>query len=65
MVVDPFGGSGTTLIAAEKNERSSLTMEIDPSYCDLIVKRWTDFMDLNHRPWSIRLNGQPITQEVG
>jgi DNA modification methylase len=61
MVVDPFGGSGTTMIAAEKTLRHSLTMEIDPSYADLIVKRWTNFMDGNWRKWEITLNGKPWT----
>ena len=39
-VYDPFGGSGTTLIAAEKSGRTCLMMEIDPRYIDLIIKRW-------------------------
>jgi DNA modification methylase len=42
-VLDSFGGSGTTLIAAEKNGRTALLMELDPRYCDVIVKRWQDF----------------------
>lgn len=43
LVLDSFGGSGTTLIAAEKNGRTALLMELDPRYCDVIVKRWQDF----------------------
>jgi DNA modification methylase len=43
IVLDSFGGSGTTLIAAEKNGRVSRLMELDPKYCDVIVKRWEDF----------------------
>ena len=43
IVLDPFGGSGTTLIAAEKNGRVARLMELDPKYCDVIVKRWQDF----------------------
>jgi DNA modification methylase len=39
-VVDPFAGSGTTLIAAEQTGRSSSSVEIDPAYCDVIVERW-------------------------
>ncbi len=39
-VLDSFGGSGTTLIAAEKNGRECFTMEVDPKYCDVIIKRW-------------------------
>ena len=42
-VLDSFGGSGTTLIAAEKNGRIARLMELDPKYCDVIVKRWQDF----------------------
>jgi len=43
IVLDSFGGSGTTLIAAEKNGRIARLMELDPIYCDVIVKRWQDF----------------------
>ncbi len=42
-VYDPFGGSGTTLIACEKLKRKCLMIEISPQYCDLIIKRWEDF----------------------
>lgn len=43
VVLDSFGGSGTTLIAAEKNGRVARLMELDPKYCDVIVKRWEQF----------------------
>ena len=43
IVLDSFGGSGTTLIAAEKHGRYARIMELDPKYCDVIVKRWEDF----------------------
>lgn len=39
-VVDLFGGSGSTLIACEKTARNCRMMELDPRYCDVIVKRW-------------------------
>jgi DNA modification methylase len=42
-VYDPFGGSGTTLIACEKHNRKCLMMEVSPLYCDVIIKRWQDF----------------------
>jgi len=42
-VLDSFGGSGTTLIAAEKHGRDALLMELDPKYCDVIIKRWQEF----------------------
>lgn len=43
VVVDVFGGSGSTLIACEKTGRQARLMELDPRYCDVIVKRWEDF----------------------
>ena len=43
LVYEPFCGSGTTLIAAETVGRRCLAMELDPAYCDVIVRRWHDF----------------------
>lgn len=43
VIVDLFGGSGSTLIACEKTGRVNRSMELDPKYCDVIVKRWQDF----------------------
>ena len=42
-VLDPFGGTGTTLIACEQLDRICYMMERDPRYCDVIVKRWETF----------------------
>ena len=42
-VLDPFGGSGTTLIAAEKSGRRAWLMELDPKYVDVIVRRWQEW----------------------
>jgi hypothetical protein len=42
-VLDSFGGSGTTLIAAEKSGRKAFLMELDPKYVDVIVRRWQDW----------------------
>jgi len=42
-VLDVFGGSGSTMIACEKLGRTNFTMELDPKYCDVIVKRWEEF----------------------
>jgi len=42
-VVDLFGGSGSTLIACEKTACDCRMMELDPKYCDVIIKRWQDF----------------------
>ena len=43
VVYDAFGGSGSTLISCEKNYRDCRMMELDPKYCDVIIKRWQDF----------------------
>jgi RNA polymerase sigma-32 factor len=43
VVLDPFGGSGTTLIAAEKAGRVARLIELDPKYADVIVRRWQDW----------------------
>ena len=43
IVIDLFGGSGSTLIACEKTGRYCRMMELDPKYCDVIVKRWEEF----------------------
>jgi 16S rRNA G966 N2-methylase RsmD len=43
VVLDLFGGSGSTLIACERQHRHARLMELDPAYCDVIVKRWEDF----------------------
>jgi len=43
LVLDPFGGSGTTLIACEKTGRRARLIELEPQYCDVIITRWQDF----------------------
>lgn len=43
IVLDLFGGSGSTLVACEKLNRMCRIMELDPKYCDVIIKRWQDF----------------------
>jgi DNA modification methylase len=42
-IADYFGGSGSTLIAAEKNNLNGFIMEFDPRFCDVIIKRWQEF----------------------
>ena len=42
-VLDLFGGSGSTLIGCEQTGRKAFLMELDPLYCDVIVKRWSEF----------------------
>jgi DNA modification methylase len=43
LVLDPFGGSGTTMIASQKIGRKARLMELDPRFADVIVRRWQDF----------------------
>src|SRR5699024_12684454 len=43
LVLDIFGGSGTTIIACEKNGRCAYTMELDPKYVDVIINRWEEY----------------------
>lgn len=40
IVLDPFGGSGSTVMAAEQTHRQARLIEIDPRYCDVIIRRW-------------------------
>jgi site-specific DNA-methyltransferase (adenine-specific) len=50
VVLDPFGGSGTTIIAAQKLNRHARLMELDPRYCDVIRRRWTKYAQENDLP---------------
>jgi DNA modification methylase len=43
LILESFGGSGTSIIASEKNNRRCNTMELDPKYCDVIVSRWEKY----------------------
>jgi len=45
IVFDPFLGSGSTMIACEKTKRICYGAELDPKYCDVIIKRWEDYAD--------------------
>jgi site-specific DNA-methyltransferase (adenine-specific) len=47
IVLDLFGGSGATLIACEQTKRICYMMELDPHYCDVIIKRWEEFTGKN------------------
>ncbi len=57
IVLDLFGGSGTTIIAAEKNGRYGYLMELDPKYCDVIVQRWQEFTG---KTATLEANGNPF-----
>jgi len=50
-IYDPFMGTGTTLIVAEQNGKTCYGMELDPKYCDVIVKRWEDFTGKKAELW--------------
>ena len=43
LVVDPFMGSGTCILAAERSGRTAYGFELDARYCDLIIQRWEEF----------------------
>lgn len=47
IVLDSFGGSGSTLIACEKTGRNGRLIELDPKYCDVIIKRWEGYTGLS------------------
>jgi DNA modification methylase len=47
IIGDAFGGTGTTLIACEKTARQCRMMELDPKYCDVIIKRWEEYTGKN------------------
>ena len=59
IVLDLFGGSGTTMLAAEKHGRVAYLMELDPKYCDVIVQRWQEFTG---KTATLESNGQPFMQ---
>ena len=58
LVLDLFLGSGSTVIACEKIKRICYGMEIDPHYCDVIVKRYMDWCIKNDKEYTIKLNGE-------
>ena len=53
VVLDLFGGAGSTLIGCERTGRSARLMEIDPKYCDVIIRRWQEYV------------GKPARHETG
>jgi DNA modification methylase len=57
LVLDTFGGSGTTLIASEETNRKCFIMELDPKYCDVIVTRYLKYTNQSQ----VNLNGEVIT----
>jgi hypothetical protein len=63
IVLDPFGGSGTTLIAAEKCKRHARLIEIDPIYCDVSVRRWQEYTRSEARLASTNQTFAEVTRE--
>jgi len=57
IVLDLFGGGGSTLIACEKNHRDCRMMELDPKYCDVIIQRWQNFTG---QTATLEATGQPF-----
>ena len=57
IVLDLFGGSGSTLIACEKSNRACRMMELDPKYCDVIIQRWQEFTG---KTASLEATGEPF-----
>ena len=67
LILDLFGGSGSTLIACEKTNRNAYLMELDPKYCDVIIKRWQDFtgQEAVHETTGDKFNDMFINGRVG
>lgn len=63
VILDSFGGSGTTLMASQQLNRRAFLMEFDPRYCDVIIKRWAKFMTDHNKSYKIMKNGATFTLE--
>jgi DNA modification methylase len=61
VILEFFGGTGTTLIACEKTGRHARLMELDPKYCDVIVRRWQAFTG---KRAVLESTGQPFPDEA-
>lgn len=64
LIIDPFLGSGSTLIACEKTKRRCYGMELDAKYCDIIVKRYIEFCVKNNKEAKVYRNGELISNDV-
>lgn len=63
LILDLFGGSGSTLMASDQMERRCNLMELDPKYCDVIVKRFVASKRKAGEPYSVSKNGKDITNQ--
>lgn len=63
-VFEPFGGSGTTLIACEKTKRRCFMMELDPHYCDVIIARWEKYTGRKAELQTAGPNADADTEEI-
>lgn len=64
IVLDGFGGSGSTLIAAEKTRRKACLMELDPKFCDVIVRRWEEYTGKQAQLFENRAESSDIDAEL-
>lgn len=64
IILDLFLGSGSNLLACEQTNRLCYGQELDPKYCDVIVKRWVKYMTDNDRKFTVKRNGEDITKET-
>jgi len=63
IVLDPFGGSGSTLIACEKSGRQARLIELEPRYCDVIITRWQEFSGLEATEGSTGQSFQEVSRK--
>ena len=63
IVLDPFGGSGSTLIACEQLDRTCYMMELDEHYCDVIIRRYINYRLDNNLEVNIKVNGEEVDYE--
>ena len=63
-VCDPFMGSGTSIIASEQTGRIAKGFELDPVYCDVIVRRWVAYMVETGRDYQVIINGEDVTNQT-